>query len=89
MGNWTYKAKDKQGKTVKGNLTAPDRSEALAELQKKDLIVLEIESGKGKAKAKKGAGGGFTIGKVRPKASRVELVIFTRQLSTMVGAGIS
>lgn len=92
MGNWTYKAKDKQGKTVKGKLTAPDRSEAVAELQKRELIVLEIESGGGKSKAKAKGGGGFgsmTLGKVKPKASRTELVIFTRQLSTMVGAGIS
>ena len=92
MGNWTYKAKDKQGKTIKGNLTAPDRSEAVAELQKKNLIVLEIASGTGKTKPTSSGGGGLgsiTLGKVRPKASRTELVIFTRQLSTMVGAGIS
>ncbi|MDG1498750.1 MAG: type II secretion system F family protein [Planctomycetota bacterium] len=92
MSNWTYKAKDKQGKTVKGKLTAPDRSEAVAELQKRELIVLEIESGSGASKAKTKGGGGLgsiTLGKVKPKATRTELVIFTRQLSTMVGAGIS
>ena len=91
MSNWTYKAKTKQGKTVTGNLTAPDRSEALSDLQKKSLVVLQIEEATPNKKGTKEGGGigSFTIGKVKAKASRIELLIFTRQLSTMVGAGIS
>ena len=38
---------------------------------------------------KKGGGLNLTIGKVQPTASRQELVMFTRQLATMIGAGLS
>jgi type IV pilus assembly protein PilC len=84
MTNWTYKAKDKRGKTVTGKLTAPDRGDAVAELQKKDLVVLQLEKGTGKRGGEK-----RTKKRAKPRATRVELVIFTRQLATMVGAGIS
>jgi type IV pilus assembly protein PilC len=40
-------------------------------------------------KGKKGGGLNLTIGKVHPTASRQELVMFTRQLATMIGAGLS
>lgn len=85
MTSWTYKAKDKGGKTVTGRLTAPDRGDAVAELQKKELTVLQLEKG---GKGMKG-GKERSRRRAKPRATRVELVIFTRQLSTMVGAGIS
>jgi len=84
MTNWTYKAKDKTGKTVTGKLTAPDRGDAVAELQKKNLVVLKLEKGVGRK-----GGAAKKKRRAKPRATRVELVIFTRQLSTMVGAGIS
>lgn len=83
MTNWTYKAKDKSGKTVTGKLSAPERTDAVAELQKKNLVILKLEKGAGKQGAEK------KKRRAKPRATRVELVIFTRQLSTMVGAGIS
>ena len=84
MSTWTYKAKDKAGKTITGTLTAPDRGDAVSELQKKSLVVIQLAEAKGKGGRKEKRGG-----RAKPKASRTELVIFTRQLSTMVGAGIS
>ena len=88
MTTWTYKAKDKQGKTVTGQLTAPDRSEAVDELRKKELTVLQIEQGGKGLKGKRGADK-QSKSRAKPRANRIELVIFTRQLATMVGAGIS
>lgn len=38
---------------------------------------------------KKGGALNLTIGKVHPTATRQELVMFTRQLATMIGAGLS
>lgn len=38
---------------------------------------------------KKKPGFNLTIGKVKPTATRQELVMFTRQLATMIGAGLS
>lgn len=87
MSTWTYKAKDRAGKTVTGTLTAPERGDAVSELQRKDLVVIHLAEGKG-GKGSKGKQG-KSLGKSKPKATRTELVIFTRQLSTMVGAGIS
>jgi len=85
MTSWTYKAKDKAGKTVTGRISAPDRGDAVAELQRKNLTVLQLEKGgKGGADGKQ-----QKKRRSKPRATRVELVIFTRQLSTMVGAGIS
>ncbi|QDU68777.1 type II secretion system F family protein [Engelhardtia mirabilis] len=52
-------------------------------------------SNKGDDQAKQGGGFSlksiteFRLGKVKPSASRQELVLFTRQLATMIGAGLS
>ncbi|MDF1797553.1 MAG: type II secretion system F family protein [Planctomycetota bacterium] len=87
MSSWTYKAKDRTGKTVTGTLTAPERGDAVTELQRKDLVVIHLAEGKGGKGSKEKQG--KSLGKSKPRATRTELVIFTRQLSTMVGAGIS
>ena len=89
MTNWTYKAKDKRGKTVTGQLTAPDRNDAVSELRKKDLVVLQLEKGGKGLKGLKGPKASGSKRRSKPKCSRPELVMFTRQLATMVGAGIS
>lgn len=95
MGNFRYAAKSSNGKTVEGTISAPTRGEAVAELRRQDLVVLKVEEGgKGKkgSKGKKGGGGlsmEIRLFPARPSASRTELVLFTRQLATMIGAGIS
>ena len=102
MTNYKYAAKGPGGDTVEGTIEATDRHEAVSELRRKNLVVMSMDevseaqarrankSGKGK---KKGKGGGIQAVKVRagqkPTAKRAELVMFTRQLSTMVSAGLS
>lgn len=76
---FTYKAQTKDGKTVNGTFEGPDKQALVSALTKQGakpiLIRLASESDTLKS-AKKG--------RVKLK----ELVIFTRQLSTMVSAGV-
>jgi type IV pilus assembly protein PilC len=76
-----YKATNKEGKTVAGAATADDRAALLALLHKEGLHPILIEISKGKKSA-----GGMFGGKKKIKLA--DLVIFTRQLSTMISAGV-
>lgn len=94
MANFTYAAKDPTGKTVEGIIQASDRNEAVDMLRGQDLIVLRVDqSGKKGKKVKspksKSGSGGISLFKREPTCKKPELVIFTRQLSTMISAGIS
>ncbi len=98
MANFQYAAKDKSGKTVQGTIQANDRSEAVNQLRGRDLIILKVEEGgkapkgEGKPAAPRSSGNGGGIAGLftkKPSATKTELVIFTRQLSTMISAGIS
>lgn len=84
MAHFTYKAIDKTGKEVSGSIEAIDRTGALETLKKQQLrpILLTVTG------EKKG-GFNISIGSKNKKIKTVALVIFTRQLSTMVSAGVS
>jgi type IV pilus assembly protein PilC len=91
VADFQYAAKDPAGATVQGTISADSKAEAVAELRRQNLVVLRLDEGAGKAR-KKGASRGNTpvTGKVmRARAKRRDVVIFTRQLATMVGAGLS
>ncbi|MEO5499106.1 MAG: type II secretion system F family protein, partial [Candidatus Saccharimonadales bacterium] len=66
--------------TVEGSFNATDKAAALALMGKQGLKPISIEV---QSKAKKG-----TIGFFKPKVKITDLVLFTRQLSTMVSAGV-
>lgn len=86
MLQFKYAAKDTGGQTVQGTIQAETKADAVAELRKRSLVVLRLDEGA------KGGGrslGSLTIGKVKPKAKSAEVVVFTRQLATMIGAGLS
>lgn len=76
---FTYKALRKDGSTTTGSLEVADREAAMASLAHQGLHPLLVKAG-GKA-AKKG----FGFGK---KVKTSDMVIFTRQLSTMISAGV-
>jgi type IV pilus assembly protein PilC len=78
---FTYKAIDKDGKAVSGSAEAANRQALLGLLRKQGIHPILIESGKGKSKA------GNIFGPSK-KIKLSELVIFTRQLSTMISAGV-
>lgn len=84
MTTFKYAAKGPGGKTVEGTINANDKNEALAELRKQNLVVVQVEETNA---ARKQASTGF-LGR-QPSCKKSDLVIFTRQLSTMVGAGLA
>src|SRR5207253_884073 len=76
-----YKANTKDGKTVSGTAEAVNRQALLTLLHKQGLHPVLVEVDKGKHK----------VGKLFGNKKRVklgELVVFTRQLSTMISAGV-
>lgn len=82
MTDFTYTAKDSAGKPVTGNVNAESREQAVATLIKKGLSPQVIKPAK-----KTGISMDIKLPaskKVKPKA----LVVFTRQFSTMVSAGV-
>ncbi len=103
MPKFQYVAMDSKGKETKGTLDVPNQSEAITRLKEMGFFPTKVveadkpkekdgEKGKGGGKSgpKKGKGGGFAIkipflgGKVKSKI----LTQFTRQLATLVDAGL-
>ncbi|MDP6937633.1 MAG: type II secretion system F family protein [Planctomycetota bacterium] len=87
MNHFKYAAKSPQGEHVEGTISASTKAEALAELRSKNLVLLRLDEAGGTS----GVGARWSFGSRKPKvkARKGELVIFTRQLATMVGAGLS
>ncbi|OQB13979.1 MAG: Type II secretion system protein F [Candidatus Omnitrophica bacterium ADurb.Bin205] len=81
MTTYNYTAKDKNGYTLNGSLDVSSESEAADALHKKELTIISIEQAKDKASK---AGGKVKEHKVKLD----DLVIFTRQLATMIDSGI-
>ena len=77
---FTYKATTKDGKTISGTAEAANRQALIALLRKQEVHPVLIEAGASKKK-----GGLFGPKK---KVKLQDLVIFTRQLSTMISAGV-
>lgn len=93
MPTFKYSAKSAEGKTISGTLSAGSAAEAVGELRRRNLVVFDL-----KASGKGGGGGAAALSgmlgndpeKAKPgKAKSDELVVFTRQLSTMICAGIT
>lgn len=78
---FTYQATNQAGKIVNGTLEATSRSGALAHLRKEGLKPISV-------KEATGARRGFELPFLKPKIKSKDLVVFTRQLSTMVSAGV-
>lgn len=80
MANFTFEAVRRDGSIIKTNLEAADRMTAIASIRSQDLKLLNLqEISDAPAKASVGF-------KKRIKSD--ELVMFTRQLSAMVSAGV-
>lgn len=80
--NFKYAAKDMNGKNVSGVLDAPDRTAAISILRKQELVIVSLGEGSGR----RALSMSFQLLKKRVKID--DLVIFSRQLATMVDAGI-
>lgn len=79
MAEFAYIAINSKGQQVNGTISAGSRQEAVTDLRNQGSRPLSIKESKAKTLGKGRAGG-----KVKLK----ELVIFTRELSTMISAGV-
>ena len=96
MAIFTYKALSTSGSVTTGELDAADRNEALRRLERKGLQPVQLkQSGASKAVAgaKKGPAAkavadteSYSEGPIKLK--RAEIVLFTEELSDMLGAGL-
>lgn len=77
---FNYKATTTEGRTISGTAEAANRAALLALLHKQNVRPVLIELSKNKSN-----GGKF---KGKKKIKLVDLVVFTRQLSTMITAGV-
>lgn len=83
---WAYKARDPQGKIVKGRLDAASEASAVARMRTMGLAPVQLaEAGSGTGLNRDLSLGGLFEEKVKLK----DLAVMTRQLSTMVAAGLS
>lgn len=80
MPNYKYAAKDKTGKTVSGFLEAATQADLIDLLRKKNLVIVSVSEAKAKAAR--------PFSSFSKKIKIDDLVIFARQLATMVDAGI-
>jgi len=80
MSTYKYTAKNKAGQTITGLLDAASEPDAAEILHKKELIVLSVEQAAQKTVKAAAAS--------TQKIKSDELVIFSRQLATMIDAGI-
>src|SRR5665213_219208 len=76
-----YKATSASGKTITGTAEAASKQDLLSMLHKQNIHPVLIEAGKARNKSRSLFG-------PKKKVKLSDLVIFTRQLSTMISAGV-
>src|ERR671914_2868783 len=81
MATYAFKALDLSGAPSKGEIEASDKQTVASQLRSKGLIVVDIEE-------QTPANAGDLLARFK-KVKADELVIATRQLSTMVNSGMS
>jgi len=81
MAVFTYEARSAEGKKIDGTIRAADRSAATSELKKRNLTVTTLNEQR--SAPKRGL-----FGPPRARARTKDIAVVTRQLSTMISAGI-
>ncbi len=80
MPIFKYVVKNKQGETVRGKVEASSHVQAVSTLMGRDLFVIDV--------VPLGQQDGFLTGLLHNKVKFEDLVNFTRQLATMINAGL-
>ena len=100
MPQFSYKARKRSGELVEGVLEVPDRSAALAQIQRSGLFPLAVTDAKaGAAPVTKGAAKGASFSSLLPQSMRAqmgqkrkpklqELATFTTQLANLLQSGM-
>lgn len=78
MAHFRYEAKDAQGHALKGAIEASDRVGAVALLHKRGVTIIKLDQDKAVAGKRR-----------RSRINFQDLIIFSRQLATMVDSGIT
>jgi type IV pilus assembly protein PilC len=81
MANFKYVVKAQDGKSMSGVIEAKDRNDAIGMLRKRDLFIVSVSEPVSRFKA-------FSLTSSKKKIKLDDLVVFSRQLATMVDAGI-
>lgn len=81
MSTFEYRAQTDAGKLVSGIIDGVDRTSVISLLTKQGVHPITITGKSGNRKA-------IALGFLKPKVKASDLVLFTRQLSTMVSAGV-
>lgn len=75
---FVYEGTDKQGKKTKGEITSSNANVAKAELRKQGINPTKVSK----------KGGGFSLANLGAKITPGDIALFTRQLATMMKAGV-
>jgi len=82
MATYSWQGKDRNGKTLKGDMDAPSEALVRAQLRRQGVAATKVkERGKGMDVEIKIPG-------FAPKVTTKDLVVFTRQFATMIDAGL-
>jgi len=76
MPTFTYSARNTSGELKSATIEAPSRDDAVAQLKRQRLTIIKVDEEKSRAKK--------TGGNIKMR----DIVIFTRQFSTMINAGL-
>jgi len=83
MPSFRYSGRTLDGRPMSGTVEAGSQDEAVAQLRQRSMVILSISES-----ARRGRTSLFASKQPRPRVSTDDLVVFTRQLSTMISAGI-
>ena len=88
MPVYTYRGANAAGRSLRGFVDAENLRAARARLRRDGVFVTELtERAASGAKAERSSSGGFSFGSLR-RVSKMDVALATRQLATLVGAGI-
>src|SRR5688572_17607251 len=76
MPTFTYSARSTNGELKSATIEAPSRDDVVAQLKRQRLTIIKVDEEKSRAKK--------TGGNIKMR----DIVIFTRQFSTMINAGL-
>ena len=92
---FTYKAKKTGGGMVSGKVKASSEPDAVSDLRRQGLTVISMSRSRGGGKSSDepgffsfSVGQRGTVNRSKVRVKDADMVVFTRQLSTMIGAGI-
>jgi len=77
---FVWSGRNRQGQAQQGELVAKTREEVISQLRKQNILATSVQPKEG--------GGGFALPKFGGGVKDKDIVIFTRQFSTMIDAGL-